>query len=412
MELTVIGFNAWGTRKAYEDKEGNTYVDCKHCNEVKRIEDFPKSSNKNTFMQVTTKCKPCSKAYNDSRNHKYYDSEKAKAEYAKKKEIKEEELKRTTYTLINVNGVEVKAYYHSKSRYGRMAYSYEGELYLDCRKCKDVLHSSMFSKGSKGSFHGCHNECKECSKARSKAHREENPEVYKEHSKINNKKHSEQRKQVRMQLIISSHTNTVIEGETISLVPIDCSVQGRVLWQGILNNEVTNFLKCKQCEEIIPVNNFAKMYRTTNTYIDGTEFRSNTCRSCDVRHINREARKRDLPDTLTKDQHSEILRKYSWSCALTGVTIDIQFDHVIPLAIGHGGTTYENMLPLSASLNASKCASNVFEWAEHNHNRLGFTMERFNEVMTEVASRSNLTLDQYKDHVNWCYENKRELATV
>jgi hypothetical protein len=127
-----------------------------------------------------------------------------------------------------------------------------------------------------------------------------------------------------------------------------------------------------------------------------------------LRELRRRARKKALPDTLTSEQ----ILLLGNSCYLTGVSNDIHLDHVIPLAIGHGGTIYENMIPLSAEVNMSKQANNIFEWAEQNHERLGFTMERFNEVMSEVAERNNMTLEEYREYVYWCFENKRVLATV
>lgn len=114
----------------------------------------------------------------------------------------------------------------------------------------------------------------------------------------------------------------------------------------------------------------------------------------------RRARKRTLPDTLTLAQ----LNQLGSTCVLTGQET-VHLDHVIPLSIGHGGTTYENMIPLSAELNISKRNSNVFEWAEQNHTRLGFSMDRFKQVMTDVASRNGMTLGEYRGYVYWCFDN-------
>jgi len=119
----------------------------------------------------------------------------------------------------------------------------------------------------------------------------------------------------------------------------------------------------------------------------------------------RRARKRALPDTLTLEQMNQL----GTTCFLTGKE-NVHLDHVIPLVIGHGGTTYENIIPLSAELNVSKQDSNVFEWAEQNHEWFGFTMDRFNEVMTDVADRNGMTLEEYRDYVYWCFENPVEVT--
>jgi transposase-like protein len=79
--------------------------------------------------------------------------------------------------------------------------------------------------------------------------------------------------------------------------------------------------------------------------------------------------------------------------------------------LGMVGTTYENIIPLASTLNSSKQAYNIFDWAETNHNRLGFTLERFYKVMTEVAKRNGMTLEAYIDYYNWCFANPKEIPT-
>ncbi|UZD48720.1 hypothetical protein [Peribacillus frigoritolerans] len=116
----------------------------------------------------------------------------------------------------------------------------------------------------------------------------------------------------------------------------------------------------------------------------------------------RRAKIRRLPYDLTTEQRDKLL---AGGCCLTGNKDNIHLDHVIPLAIGHGGTIFSNMIALRGDLNNSKQALNIFEWAKTNHIRLGFTLERFNEVMNEVAKRNGMTLVEYKKYVFWCFEN-------
>lgn len=113
------------------------------------------------------------------------------------------------------------------------------------------------------------------------------------------------------------------------------------------------------------------------------------------------ARKASLPDTLTSEQAKLLGDK----CILTGSS-DIHLDHVIPLSTGYGGTTYENIIPLKAELNRSKHDRNIFEWALQNHRQLGFTMSKFNQAITEVASRNGMTLKEYREYVYKCHDKK------
>jgi hypothetical protein len=74
----------------------------------------------------------------------------------------------------------------------------------------------------------------------------------------------------------------------------------------------------------------------------------------------RRARKALLPDDFTMEQMANTMAHFG-GCALT-CSDDINWDHVIPLATGHGGTTFGNMIPLCARLNKSKSDANIFEW--------------------------------------------------
>ncbi|HHT7190020.1 TPA: helix-turn-helix domain-containing protein [Bacillus cereus] len=127
-------------------------------------------------------------------------------------------------------------------------------------------------------------------------------------------------------------------------------------------------------------------------------------------HILR-IKRRNMVNDFTEEEYIKVMKTYNHRCCLTGTNEKLTLDHVIPLATGHGGTTYTNMLPLSLSLNSSKQARNIFQWAELNHSRLGFTMERFNEVMTEVATRNEMTLEDYKEYYFWCFDNPKEIPT-
>lgn len=127
-------------------------------------------------------------------------------------------------------------------------------------------------------------------------------------------------------------------------------------------------------------------------------------------HIYR-ARKRNLVNDFDNEDYTTLMNMYKGKCCLTGSTNNLHLDHVIPLATGHSGTVYENIIPLASTLNSSKQAYNIFEWAESNYSRLGFTLEQFYEVMTEVAKRNSMTLEKYREYYYWCFENPKKVPT-
>jgi hypothetical protein len=122
----------------------------------------------------------------------------------------------------------------------------------------------------------------------------------------------------------------------------------------------------------------------------------------------RRARIACLPYDFTDEQADEVLNIFDGKCPWTSST-DIQFDHVIPIAIGHGGTTLGNMIPMRSDLNNSKNDSNVFEWFEANRQRFELSQERFDNIIDYLASANAMTVEEYRAHVNWCHANPRSL---
>jgi len=241
----------------------------------------------------------------------------------------------------------------AKTQRGRLRQAYEdnnGNKFLDCTECGQIISIDQFNKKARGLL-GKASKCKDCQKV----WRESNKEQLKEYSKV---------------------------------------------WR----EENKEYLQA-----------YHKVWRTENPdkhKQSGTNWRKNNIervRKSSIRNShNRKARISSLPNTLTVQDHTFIMSMYNNSCALTGKS-DVHLDHVIPLSIGHGGTTYENMLPLSSEVNLSKHNKNIFEWARKNHKKYGFTMEKFYEVMAEVATRNKMLLGDYMDYVYECFENPREV---
>lgn len=178
------------------------------------------------------------------------------------------------------------------------------------------------------------------------------------------------------------------------------------------------YKECKKCGESIQIGNF---YKHMNQMF-GIDTQCKSCCSkyfknyCKENpefmkfHLNkRRARKRNLPDDLTKKQIAEMMNLFDYSCAITGSKLNLHLDHVIPLAVGHGGTTYGNMIPLRADLNFSKNDSNIFEWFEANRQRFELSQERFDNLIAWLASANAMTVEEYRDHVYWCHANPRDI---
>ncbi|WP_298833878.1 hypothetical protein [uncultured Planococcus sp.] len=117
----------------------------------------------------------------------------------------------------------------------------------------------------------------------------------------------------------------------------------------------------------------------------------------------RKARMVALPATLTGEQMASMYKHFNSSCALTGSTTDIHIDHAIPIAIGHGGTIVENMIPLRGDLNISKSARNIFEWFVGIKPRLNLPQSRFDFTIAYLADLNGMTSAEYRDYVYECH---------
>jgi hypothetical protein len=123
----------------------------------------------------------------------------------------------------------------------------------------------------------------------------------------------------------------------------------------------------------------------------------------------RRARKQSLPDDFTEDQMLETLNFFG-GCALTGAIDSLHWDHAIPLATGFGGTTFGNMIPLRGDLNMSKSDANIFEWFDANKERFNLSQERFYLLIEWLADVNDMTTEEYRSYVYWCFDNKRDIS--
>jgi len=126
-----------------------------------------------------------------------------------------------------------------------------------------------------------------------------------------------------------------------------------------------------------------------------------------VSRHRRRARKSLLPDTLTKEQLEEITDRFRGGCALTGCTDGTHLDHAIPVVIGHGGTTEQNMIPLRADLNISKHARCIFDWFYDVKDYFKLSQTKFDELIEYLAHINGMTADEYEGYVRGCHDNPR-----
>lgn len=123
----------------------------------------------------------------------------------------------------------------------------------------------------------------------------------------------------------------------------------------------------------------------------------------------RRAREKQLPSNLTQEQFDLIMNHYGGACALTGKERDVQMDHVIPISIGHGGTTFGNIIPLNKTLNSSKKDANIFEWFKKNQKRFDLDEARFGRMIDILSAVNGMSTQQYRNYVYWCHDNPQLL---
>lgn len=121
---------------------------------------------------------------------------------------------------------------------------------------------------------------------------------------------------------------------------------------------------------------------------------------------NREARKRNLPNTLTSREITEIHKTFKGKCAMTGKEGELHLDHFIPLCAGAGGTTKANIVPILSELNVSKGGKNPFEWFSENKRRFGIEDSNFRELVEYLACENGMTYLEYEKYVNHCFEGE------
>lgn len=213
----------------------------------------------------------------------------------------------------------------------------------------------------------------------------------------------------------------VINGEEISVIDCGKCKQWKPLTDFGKDKRAPSGFKnrCKKCDaenskkyrkrNVDYIKDYNRRYYTENKekYMDlqRENRRKNKVKHNSYKQIRR-ARKNALPDTLTPEQIEKITTRFKGACALTGST-DYELDHFIAITTGHGGTTFENMIPLSRALNASKNNKNPFEWFENNKHRFGLDDSKFFSLIDYLANINGMSTKEFHDYVYKCYRDSQ-----
>lgn len=121
----------------------------------------------------------------------------------------------------------------------------------------------------------------------------------------------------------------------------------------------------------------------------------------------RRARLLGLPYDMTLKEEEKV-KLFFGGCALTESN-DTQNDHVIPLFVGHGGTTLSNIVPLRKDLNYSKNNAHLFEWYSWAKDSFGLSQAKFDALISYLAEVNGMTPKEYRMYVDWCFDNPRTI---
>lgn len=174
------------------------------------------------------------------------------------------------------------------------------------------------------------------------------------------------------------------------------------------------FLSCSCCGKILSLENFCEdkqrlwgMYgkcRKCHREITN-EWASNNPDKIFENNQKRREMAEVLPFIFTSEDWIVVREKTVGKCSVSCNNRNISIDHFIPIAIGHGGTFIENLIPLNRNLNSSKGSQNPFEWAKSKQ----INIQR---LVLQLSYSNCLTPTEYEAFVNWCFANTRSIDEV
>jgi len=256
----------------------------------------------------------------------------------------------------------------------------------ECTSCRKVLPRDSFHN-RKASPDGKVPRCKDCVAQYKREHRKNNPDKY-------------QRKSLRYYDLPQDKRNCRLCGE---IKHVDDFYKDNSRPRGYS-------YECKPClaeyRSKIREEDYSAYIETRRKWAERNrdKLREQQRKYRGNRRINearRRARKKSLPDTLTQEQAEMVFDNFGGKCAICESPAE-HLDHFIPLATGHGGTTYENSVPLCQRCNASKHARNPFEWAA---GLAELERERFHRLVKYLAELNGIAAaEDYEAHVNHCFK--------
>jgi hypothetical protein len=138
-----------------------------------------------------------------------------------------------------------------------------------------------------------------------------------------------------------------------------------------------------------------------------SEYRKNNLEKYNQHQKNRR-KLQNLLDILHEEvDESSVYAYFNNSCALSQSNENLTLDHFIPIAWGHGGSYIGNLFPLQININQSKNRQNPFEWYKWAKDELNIDEHCWIKLLEYLSSMSDLTVEQFKEFVYWCEENKR-----
>lgn len=250
-----------------------------------------------------------------------------------------------------------------------------------CKECGETKPISSFSK-QKSTKDGLRSVCKPCDVKKVQEYRKKNRAKYLKSARIYHSKNRKARNEANKEY--RENNKEVIRERTVR-------------WRK------------ENADHILE---YSQEYRKNNS--DAIRERINRWNEENRDKVNlyqklRRTRVRELPSDLTLEQEKSILEYFDFGCALSGDSQNVHLDHVIPVSIGHGGTTLGNIIPLRRDLNNSKYNKNLFEWYADNKERFNLCDAKFEELAEYLASINGVTVEEYRDHVYWCHENPHEV---
>lgn len=194
-----------------------------------------------------------------------------------------------------------------------------------------------------------------------------------------------------------------------SIVAKKCAECNKIKWADDFyrNSEKGLSSLCKDCTYEYQDSNRDIMRKNVKAWYErNTEKAKAKVRTAQTK---RRTLEEDLPYEWDEATERKVLSRFNGGCALTG-SVDVSWDHAIPVAIGHGGTTEANYYPLRSDLNSSKRDRNIFEWFKRYGKKKGVSQTKFDALIEYLAKLNGMTTKEYRDYVYWCHENPRDAA--